>query len=153
MRTNERLSKEVESCVIGEGADMVGIAPIERFKNAPKGFKPNDYMRDATCVISIGVHIADGVCDAWGEYTDPGKSIAPYLFYGYGLINLQLGRIADLTAKFLESSGFKSLTFPPTWAIGMYRSIDCCQSTILALISHTDMPRWLPVWASSDGTA
>ncbi len=123
MRTNTRLSKEIESSVIGEGADLVGIAPIERFKDAPQGFKPNDYMRDATCVISIGVHIADGVCDAWGEYTEPGKSIAPYLFYGYGLVNLQLGHIADFTAKLLERHAYKSLTFPPTWAIGMYRSI------------------------------
>ena len=123
MRTNTRLSEEIESTVIGEGADLVGIAPIERFKDAPQGFKPNDYMRDATCVISIGVHIADGVCDAWGEYTEPGKSIAPYLFYGYGLVNLQLGHIADFTAKLLERHAYKSLTFPPTWAIGMYRSI------------------------------
>jgi len=123
MKTIVKLTKEIKSFVISQGADMVGIAPIERFKNAPKGFGPRDYMPDATCVISMGVHLADGVCDTWGEYTEPGKSISPYLFYGYGLVNLQLGHIADSAAKSLESKGFKSLTFPPTWAISMYRSI------------------------------
>lgn len=123
MKTVVELTNEIKSFVIIQGADMVGIAPIERFENAPKGFGPKDYMPDATCVISIGVHIADGVCDVWGEYSEPGKSISPYLFYGYGLVNLQLARIADIAVKLLEGKGFKSLTFPPTWAISMYRCI------------------------------
>jgi hypothetical protein len=110
MKAVEKLTNEMKSFVMSQGADMVGIAPIERFKNAPKGFGPRDYMPDATCVISMGVHLADGVCDTCGEYTEPGKSISPYLFYGYGLVNLQLGRIADIAAKSLEGKGFKSLT-------------------------------------------
>ncbi len=123
MKTDVKLTKQTASFISGQGADLVGIAPIERFRDAPKGYRPNDYMRDATCVISIGVHLADGVCDAWGEYSEPGKSIAPYLFYGYGLTNLELGRIANLVAKRLEYRGYKSLTFPPTWTVGMYRAI------------------------------
>ena len=123
MTVSEKLTNEMKSFIISQGVDTVGIAPVERFRNAPKGFGPRDYMQDATCVISIGIHIANGVCDVWGEYNKPGKSISPYLFYGYGLLNLQLGRIADITAKQLEDRGFKSLTFPPTWAISMYRSI------------------------------
>ena len=123
MGIDMRRTKKIESLIISQGADLVGIAPIERFKNAPEGFRPNDYMRDATCVISIGIHVTDGVCDAWGEYSEPGKSITPYLFYGYGLINLQMARIADLAARQLESMGHRSLTFPPTWAISMYRSM------------------------------
>lgn len=123
MKTDARLTEETKSFIIGQGADLVGVAPVERFENAPRGYRPNDYMRDATCVISVGVHLADGICDVWGEHTEPGKSISPYLFYGYGLVNLELGRIANLTAKRLEQHGYASLTFPPTWAIGMYRSI------------------------------
>jgi len=97
------------------------------------------------------VHLADGICDAWGEYTEPGKSISPYLFYGYGLVNLQLGRIADAAAKSLEGKGFRSLTFPPTWAISMYRSKGLLPEHYMALIFHTDMLLWLLDWASLGG--
>lgn len=127
MRTDVRLTNEMESFIINQGADLVGIAPVERFQDAPEGYGPNSYMPDATCVISIGIHLADGICDVWGEYSEPGKSIGPYLFYGYGLVNLELGRIANLAAKRLEYRGYKSLTFPPTWTIAMYRSIGLLQ--------------------------
>ena len=137
MRADVRLTEETESFIISQGADLVGIAPVERFKDAPEGYGPSDYMTDATCVISIGVHLADGVCDAWGEYTEPGKSISPYLFYGYGLTNLELGRIANLVAKRLEYKGYKSLTFPPTWTICMYRSVGLLRLSYLgADFSH-----------------
>ncbi len=122
MVTDTNLSSEVKFFILDQGADEVGIAPIERFAQAPEGYGPTDYMPDAACVISIGIHLADGICDAWGEYTNPGKTISPYLFYGYGLTNLELGRIANRAAKRLECQGFKTLTFPPTWVISMYRS-------------------------------
>ena len=127
MRTDVRLTDEIESFIINQGADLVGVAPVERFQDAPEGYGPSDYMPDATCVISIGIHLVDGICDVWGEYSEPGKSIGPYLFYGYGLVNLELGRIANLAAKRLEYRGYKSLTFPPTWTIAMYRSIGLLQ--------------------------
>jgi len=123
MKADLELTNETESFVIDQGADLVGVAPVERFQNAPEGYRPCDYMPDATCVVSIGIHINDGVCDVWGEYIEPGRSVTPYLFYGYGLLNLELGRIANRVAKRLEYAGYKSLTFPPTWAISMYRSM------------------------------
>lgn len=121
MEQDMRLTKEIESSILGQGADLVGVAPVERFKGAPEGYGPLDYMPDAKNVISIAMHLADGVCDVWGEYTEPGKSIGPYLFYGYGLTNLELGRIANRAAKQLEYQGYKSLAFPPTWPISIYR--------------------------------
>jgi hypothetical protein len=82
-------------------------------------------MSDATCVISLGMKIMDGACDVWGEYTEPHKTISPYLFYGYGLLNLEMSRIGNLTAKrLLEFRGYRSLMFPPTWAISYYRFIE-----------------------------
>ena len=136
MNQDMRLSQEIESFIIGQGADAVGIAPLERFEKAPEGYGPQDYMPDATCVISIALHLADGVCDVWGEYSQPGKSISPYLFYGYGLTNLELARIANLTAKRLEYKGYKSLTFPPTWTISLYRSRGLGHPNLLADFSH-----------------
>jgi len=121
MKPDLRLTKEIGSTILEQGADMVGVAPVERFEGAPKGYGPLDYMPEAKNVISVAMHLADGVCDVWGESSQPGKSISPYLFYGYGLTNLELGRIANRAAKRLEYQGYKSLVFPPTWFISAYR--------------------------------
>jgi len=52
-------------------------------------------MPDATCVISMGVHLADGCLRYLGRIYRARKVDIAYLFYGYGLVNLQLGHIAD----------------------------------------------------------
>ena len=121
MESDIRLTKKLESAILGQGADLVGVAPVERFAGAPEGYGPLDYMPNAKNVISIAVHLADGVCDVWGEYTKPGKTISPYLFYGYGLTNLELSRIANWASRRLDSLGYKGMIFPPTWTISSYR--------------------------------
>lgn len=136
MRANARLTKDIESFVLSQGADLVGVAPVDRFAEAPEGNGPQDYMPGATCVISIGIHHQNGVCDVWGEYSQPGRSISPYLFYGYGLMNLEMGRIANAVAKRLEYGGYKSLTFPPTWPISFYRWFGQRQGDWRADFSH-----------------
>lgn len=52
MRTDVVLTKEMESFIMGQGADLVGIAPVERFRDAPEGYGPNDYMPDARSYLS-----------------------------------------------------------------------------------------------------
>ena len=136
VRQNPRLTKEIKSTILELGADMVGVAPVERFENAPKGNGPLDYMPGAKNVISFGLHLADGICDVWGEYSEPGKTISPYLFYGYGLTNLELGRIANVAAKRLEYQGYKSLMFPPTWRISSYRWMGLREGNERADFSH-----------------
>lgn len=137
MKNDIRLTKEIESLILGMGADLVGVAPLDRFEgNTPPGWGPTDYMKEATCVISLAIHQADGVCDTWGDYSEPGKSISPYLFYGYGLINLEMGRIANAAAKRLEYKGFKSLTFPPTWTISFYRWFGLREGPLRGDFSH-----------------
>ena len=137
LKSDIRLTKEIESLILSMGADLVGIAPLERFEgNTPPGWGPTDYMKEATCVISMAVHPADGVCDTWGDYSEPGKTISPYLFYGYGLVNLEMGRIANTAAKRLEYKGFKSLTFPPTWTISFYRWYGLREGPLRGDFSH-----------------
>lgn len=131
------LTQKVKSLAKEGGADLVGIAPIERFKHAPEETKPTHYMSEATNVISIGIHIADGVCDVWGNYDEPGKTAGPYLFYGYGVVNLKLSFVVDSLAKTLESMKYRSIIFPPTWGVGMYRFIHReAEGVFLADFSH-----------------
>jgi len=118
---NVESTNEIKNYLLERGADVVGIAPVNRFDDGPEETHPRHYMPDATYVISLGMKIMDGVCDVWGDYTEPHKSISPYLFYGYGLLNLEMSRIGNLAAKrLLEFRGYKSLMFPPTWVTGQY---------------------------------
>lgn len=137
MGDSKELTEEVTGKLLDWGADLVGFASIDRFSNAPKDTSPDYYMPDATGVIAIACHITDGICDTWGTYEEEGKSITPYLFYGYGLTNLELARLANRMAKLLERKGHKTLTFPPTWTISMYRHLEgMIANELMADFSH-----------------
>ena len=119
------LTKRLKRSILDDGADLVGVASVERFATCPELTHPQHYMPGATCVISIGLHILNGACDIWdGDPHTPHKSASPYLFYGYGLLNMELGRLAYRAARALEYDGYKSLVFPPTWAVGKYRFLE-----------------------------
>ena len=117
------LTRGIFAEAIRSGCDVVGFAPVGRFAQGPRGFRPQDYMKNASGVISMGMRIPNGVCDVWGEHTTSGKSIGPYLFYGYGLINLELSRVALRMTNGLEDPDNSCRVFPPTWSIALYRSM------------------------------
>jgi epoxyqueuosine reductase len=117
----DRLTQNVVDKLLEWGADLVGIAPVERFALAPEGHKPIDFMPECKSVISVALHIFKGMADVWGEYDKPGKTITPYLFYGYGLTNLESSRMVNRMAKLLEYQGYKTLCFMPTWVSSFYK--------------------------------
>lgn len=41
------------------GADLCGIAPVKRFKDAPRGFRPNDIFKQARSVVVIAKRVPD----------------------------------------------------------------------------------------------
>jgi len=49
-----RIEKRIKTFALERGADVVGIAPVERFEGAPKGFHPCDLLPGARSVIVIG---------------------------------------------------------------------------------------------------
>jgi epoxyqueuosine reductase QueG len=120
----DKLTKNIADRLLNWGADLVGIAPIERFANAPEGHKPTDFLPECKSVISIGLHLFQGMADVWGEYDEPGKTITPYLFYGYGLTNIESSRMVNRMAKLLEYQGHKTLCFMPTWVSSFYKYLD-----------------------------
>jgi len=117
----DRLTLNVVNTLLDWGADLVGIAPVERFADAPEGHKPTDFLPECKSVISIAMHIFQGMGDVWGEYDEPGKTITPYLFYGYGLTNIESSRLSNRMAKQLEYLGYKTLCFMPTWTCTQYK--------------------------------
>jgi epoxyqueuosine reductase len=61
---------KIKEIVFQLGADVCGIANIDRFKNAPEGFHPFDILSDAVSVIIFGKQFPKG--------TFISKSTAPY---------------------------------------------------------------------------
>jgi epoxyqueuosine reductase len=107
-------SEEIKTLAIGMGVDLVGIAPVDRFQFAPVKFQPQYYMKDAAFVVVLASRILEGVCDVHGAYDQEGKTIGPYAWYGYPVINWSLSWITIQVGKKLEDKGFKALPFPPT---------------------------------------
>jgi len=133
----DKLTQNVVDTLLDWGADLVGIAPVSRFANAPEGHRP-PISFPVQSVISVALHIFQGMADVWGEYDEPGKTITPYLFYGYGLTNLESSRMVNRMAKILEYQGYKTLCFMPTWVSSFYKYLDETVATnkVRAEFSH-----------------
>ena len=53
-------SKEIKSIAFSLGADLCGIASIDRFDDSPTGFHPKDIYGQTRSVISVACRIPDG---------------------------------------------------------------------------------------------
>jgi epoxyqueuosine reductase len=117
-----RLTYDVKARAFGMGADLVGIAPVDRFEHAPEDGKPQYYMPDAKCVVVIATRILKGLCDVHGSYEEKGKTIAPYFWHGYSQVNWGNSWMAIQVGRLLEDSGYTALPFPATGCD--YRNVD-----------------------------
>lgn len=70
-------SNKVKEILKALGADLSGIASIDRFKNAPKGFHPLDVLPSCKSVISFGCRFPAGtlLCESHTPYTRVRNSI------------------------------------------------------------------------------
>ena len=109
-----RLTEEVKCLAINEGADLVGIAPVERFKNAPLIISPQGHLPEAKSVLVAAIHIPDG-CIEFGAEPEP-EMTGPY-HLTWGMI-FELNSIGFKIAKFLETKGYQTI---PIACTGYYR--------------------------------
>ncbi len=72
-------STKVKEIMFSLGADLCGIASIDRFDNAPKGYHPLDIFPDCKSVISFGCRFPVGtlLCNSPAPYTRVRNSITP----------------------------------------------------------------------------
>ena len=76
----ERLTaQKVKELMIALGADLCGIAGIDRFQNAPEGYHPKDVFPDCQSVISFGCRFPTAAlrCTSNVPYTRIRNSISP----------------------------------------------------------------------------
>ena len=101
------LTKEIKDRVLKDGLNLVGIAPVERFKEAPVGRRPTDILPTAKNVIVGAVHVLDSVYDL------------PYTRYEYTnqffILNSRMNSMATRLCEFLESEGYRNLPIPAAY--------------------------------------
>src|SRR4030042_5271465 len=96
------------------GVDLFGVAQVKRLESGPEGRRPTDSLPDAKAVVVCGAKIPDAGLEVAGHYEEPGKTLGPYMWYGYVVLNWDLSSAVRRLVNFLESKGFKALPFPPT---------------------------------------
>jgi len=83
------------------GADIVGIAPVERFEAEADGFKPTDLLPEAKSVISIGVgHLR--------SYLEKAPD-ASYFMFGYRQKNDLINHIIWNTARLIDREDYYAM--------------------------------------------
>ncbi|MDP2936561.1 MAG: hypothetical protein Q8O86_08735 [Dehalococcoidia bacterium] len=109
------LTQKTRDFALQWDADLVGIAPVDRFENAPPGRRPQDLLPAARSVVAIGVVINKGVMNANRiAFHGLRHAIFPYMVYGYTQINDQLTAIAHHLSRMLEREGHVTLPIPPS---------------------------------------
>lgn len=100
--------------------DLFGIAPVDRLESGPEGGRPTYYLPNAKSVVVGAMKIPDAVIEVAGNYEEPGKTLGPYMWYGYVVLNWDLSSAALRMVRFLEAKGFRALPFPPTGLLYKY---------------------------------
>ena len=108
------LTKAVKGLAYNNNIDYIGIAPIDRFVNAPDGHKPTDLLPGAESVISLGVRVSQGPQLTQRMALAHQKKLRhvsfSYRWFGYGLLNMYfLDGAAFLLTKLLEKEGYVSV--------------------------------------------
>ena len=85
------------------GADVCGVANIERFENAPKGFHPLDIYSEAKSVIVFGKQFSASLFEA--------NTNVPYTFVKNKFVELLDDISIQLTFN-IESKGYKAIPIP-----------------------------------------
>ncbi len=97
-------SKKLKEEARKAGAHLVGVASVDRFKEAPKGHKPTDFLSNAESIVVVGLGIPLSIV----------KTI-PSSYYEemYHQLNSELRSIIYRVSSHLEGEGFDAFPVNP----------------------------------------
>ena len=97
------MESSIKDFALASGANLCGIAQVERFADAPQGFHPNDIYADCRSVVVLAKAMPKGLA-----------FVSPRLIYNHaGDINLaELDRIVFQTAMEIERMGGIAVPLP-----------------------------------------
>lgn len=97
------LKEEIKAAALIKGADLVGVATVDRFAEAPPGFHPTDIMPAARTVLVMACKIPDRlVCGC----------LPTALTNAYQTLHRRLDDIACSLAVLVERKGGQALPIP-----------------------------------------
>lgn len=128
---NQRLTSKIKECAYDFGADLVGVAPIERFKNAPIKMSPQGILPTATNVVVCAIHHPDESIELGGEKHP--QEIGPYTIQ-YAM-NVKLDYIAFRVARQLNELGYEAIPIAAS-NIWRYRPYEDLTATFAPDMSH-----------------
>ncbi len=99
----DRTTKRVKEIIRRLGTDLYGIAPVERFAEAPQGFRPNDIYEDCKSVIVFAKRLPAGSLFA--------SSPIPYTHVN-NIMTQEVDRLAVEFSFRLEKEGIRAVPIP-----------------------------------------
>jgi len=104
-------TQQIKEYALSRGLDLVGVANIERFDNAPANMHPAAIFPEARSVIVVGKRIPRGT---W-RGIEEGTYWPSYTYFGYhGLLNtLFIPLPVYETACFIEDLGYEAVPYYP----------------------------------------
>ncbi len=106
---SSELTSQVKEHSVSVGADLVGIAPIERFDGLDRQHHPASIFPEARSVVVIGKRIVRGALRGVEE----GTHFDAYYLYGRTWLNNRNLAMSTLkTAEFLEENGWEAIPIP-----------------------------------------
>lgn len=120
-----KLTADVKQMAEELGIEMVAVASVDRFRNAPLMHSPQGLLPTAKSVVVVGVSWLDAAI----ELTE--KELSEYYYNpsdqceSQTNMNERLYHTVFNLAKFLESLGYRSLPLPPThyWRYRPYKTM------------------------------
>jgi epoxyqueuosine reductase QueG len=109
-KVDKELTEKLKRIARRTGADLIGVAPIERFDGAPEGHKPRDILRSAQSVVSIALNALEGT------FSTP---VIHVYQLSYALLRNKTNEISYGLARFLEGKGYQSVMIPGTIPLDM----------------------------------
>jgi len=116
------LTEETKTRARELGADLVGIAPVERFASAPRRMSPQGLLPGARCVVVCAIHHLDAAVELSGEPTP--HQVGAYGSQSWGQ-NAMLDDISFQLARFLEEKGHRALAIAASniWRYHGYKEL------------------------------
>ena len=128
--TDRIITQKIKAEVLNNGMDVVGFAPVERWKTAPFLLSPQAILPGAKTVVVTGIHITDTWTEMGGE-PDP-QSLGPG---GWMDQNSFLDRIAYRVVRLLNDHGYKAIAIASS-NIWRYREFEGIDSIFAPDLSH-----------------
>ncbi len=107
---NTELTSLVKKMALDLGADIVGVAGVERWSKAPIEHSPQGLLPGSRSAISFGVHYLDSCIELGGnqDVTDPGPAVTNHIASEHA------NHIAFRLVRYLEQKGYRALAVPST---------------------------------------